>query len=286
MRRAIDRMRPYRRTRRRTLGLPRMDVLSLIEIGLLALLMIQIARLVWAIATPVGAYGEWRGRSPIIPGAPARTALFSSFDPFFRTAQPGAQNQVVTSLALTLYGIRLNEGSGLGSAIIATPDGVQSSFAVGDEILPGVTLKAVAFDHVVISRGGADETLFLDQSQTAPVAQPGGMPSAVPPIANGGPQQPAASSILTPMTLKSDIGFSPRNEGGRVTGLILTAKGPAYQAAGFLPGDIMIQVNGRAIASLADLQAVQGQMVPGARLSLLVERGASTVPIALTLQGP
>ena len=275
MRRIIDRIGLTRA--------PRVDVPHLIEIALLALLAIQIARLLWAVVTPVGAYGEWRGREAMIPSAPARAALFSGFDAFYRTA-PQSGPQQVTSLALTLYGIRLNEGSGLGSAIIATPDGVQSSFAVGDEILPGVTLKAVAFDHAIISRSGAEETVFLDQSQAVPVATPAA--SAAPPIASGGPQQPAASSVLTPATLRSDIGFSPRSDGGRITGIVLSAKGPAYQAAGFQPGDIVSQVNGRPIASAADLQALQGQLVPGARLSFMVERGASTVSIALTLQGP
>lgn len=280
---AIDRIRRIR--------VPRVDALHLLEIALLLLLVVQIARLVWAVVTPIGAYGEWRGRDIMIPSAPARIALFSGFDPFFRTAAGDGQPQTVTSLALTLYGVRLNEGSGLGSAIIATPDGVQSSYAVGDEILPGVTLKSVAFDHVVISRGGADETVFLDQSQGASAAAdasapppPGG--SAVPPIPNGGPQMPAASSVLTPAKVKSDIGFAPRSEGGRITGLVLNAKGPAYQAAGFQPGDVVTQVNGRPITSPADLQSLQGQLVPGARLSLSVERGAAVVPIALTLQGP
>lgn len=280
MRRIIDRIGLTRA--------PRVDVPHLIEIALLALLAIQIARLLWAAVTPVGAYGEWRGREAAIMSAPARAALFSSFDAFYRTAPQGGPQQV-TSLALTLYGIRLNEGSGLGSAIVATPDGVQNSYAVGDDILPGVTLKAVAFDHVVISRGGAEETIFLDQSQAVPAAAPSaatGAVSAAPPIANGGPQQPVASSTLTPATLRSDIGFAPRNDGGRITGIILSAKGPAYQAAGFRPGDIVSQVNGRPITSAADLQALQGQIVSGARLSLMVERGASTVPIALTLQGP
>src|SRR3546814_7019489 len=87
----------------------------------------------------------------------------SDLDPFYRGGPPQADGGVVTSLALTVYGIRLNEGSGLGSAIVAGPNGVQNSFAVGEEIMPGVVLKAVAFDHITIDRGGAEEQVFLDQ---------------------------------------------------------------------------------------------------------------------------
>ena len=82
----------------------------------------------------------------------------------------------VTSLSLKLYGIQLNEASGSGSAIIAGADGVQMSYALGDEIVPGVKLKAVFFDHVLLDRGGAEESLFIDQSSPAPEA--GGPPVA------------------------------------------------------------------------------------------------------------
>src|SRR3546814_3050461 len=113
--------------------------LTLVEMLALALLVLQGARLLWAVVTPVGSYGAWEGRQAQIPEAVVRQVLFASFDPFFRAGQPASGREVVvTSLALQVYGIRLNEGSGLGSAIIETPDGMQSSFAVGDAILPGV----------------------------------------------------------------------------------------------------------------------------------------------------
>lgn len=142
-----------------------------LEILLLVVLAIQLARLVWTVATPVGPLGQWRPEQPAAMGPAARAALFARFDPFFRSGA-GTGPVAVTSLALKLYGIRLNEASGLGSAIIATPDGVQSSIAVGGEITPGVKLKGVAIDHVIIDRGGAEETLYLDQSTAAPVASP------------------------------------------------------------------------------------------------------------------
>ena len=259
--------------------------LFVVEFILLALLAVQIGRLAWAVVTPVGTYGTWTGRQAVVADAAARQALFSGFDPFFQTPDAGASDSpVVTSLALTVFGIRVNEGSGLGSAIIATPDGVQNSYAVGDEIMPGVVLKAVSFDHVVIDRGGAAESVFIDQSIAAPVADTDAMPSSAP-TPPASPLTSAGSQGISVATVKSDIGFSPRLEGGKVTGLVLSPKGPGFQAAGFLSGDIVTQVNGRAISSASDLQALQDQIAPGARLSLMVERGANAVPVALLLQG-
>lgn len=256
------------------------DWLSVVEKLLLGLLALQCARLLWAVLTPVGSFGPWEGRQAHFLPVAERQALFSSFDPFYRDGLQQSGGGVVTSLALTVYGIRLNEGSGLGSAIVAGPDGVQNSFAVGEEIMPGVVLKAVAFDHITIDRGGAEEQLFLDQSQPAPTAAPdGGAPAGLPLSPIAGMDNPGADMV------KRDVGFTPRMQNGRVTGLILSARGPGFQQAGFQPGDIVTQVDGQPIGSMSDLQALQGKIVPGARISLTVERGASPATINLTLQG-
>ncbi|WP_176590479.1 type II secretion system protein N [Sphingobium sp. EM0848] len=255
------------------------DWLAVVEKLLLGVLALQGAWLVWVLLTPVGSFGPWEGRQAQFPSLAERQSLFSGFDPFYRSGPQQTGSGVVTSLALTVYGIRLNEGSGLGSAIVAGPDGVQNSFAVGEEIMPGVKLKAVAFDHITIDRGGAEEQVFLDQSQPAPTAAPEGGTPAGPPPPQQGMDNPTADS------LKRDVGFTPRMQNGRVTGLILTAKGPGFQNAGFQPGDIVTQIDGQPVGSVGDLQALQGRIMPGARISLTVERGAAVSSVNLTLQG-
>ncbi|CAN5236848.1 type II secretion system protein N [soil metagenome] len=258
------------------------------EALLLLLLVIQVARLVWALLVPMGMVGEWRARAPAPLPPGARSPLFRSFEPFTRGQVAEGPSAQVTGLALQLFGTRINEGSGLGSAIVATPDGIQSSFAVGDEIMPGVKLKDVFYDHVVIDRGGRLETLFLDQSaggagSGAPMQ--GGAPAGVP--GQPGMTPPGPLPAPSAAILQRDVGFAPRSDGGRMTGLIVSPKGegPGFAAAGFQPGDIITQVNGRPITSASDIQALQGQLRPGARISLMVERGAATVPIAVTLSG-
>lgn len=140
--------------------LPHDSVRWTIELTLLGLLAWQCARLVWAVLTPVSPLGDWRRDDGIVAPFPA---IFATFDPFFRLQSGGPA--IVTGLDLKLFGVRENRASGRGSAIIGLPDGRQTSYAVGDEILPGVTLSSVAFDNVTIKRGGSDEQLFLDQSQ-------------------------------------------------------------------------------------------------------------------------
>jgi general secretion pathway protein C len=247
---------------------------------LLALVLVQGVRLLWAIVVPPAPLGDWRhGGAQMVTPAEGLT-LFSAFDPFFRSVPAGTGRANVTALDLTLFGINLNEATGTGSAIIAGADGVQSSYAVGAEIAPGVKLAGVAFDHVTLDRGGAREALFIDQSSAASAA----VPSPAPAPARNGPTAgnvgQGASGEIGPQALQAGISFAPRSEGGRVTGLTVQpqADGAVFRAAGLKPGDVIRAVNGRPVGTTAD---VANQITPGARLSLEIERGSAVVPVAL-----
>src|SRR4051794_16098031 len=156
-----------RRTGRLLARLPRLTAYSWAELILLVLVAAQCARLFWILVAPIGPVGDWRATAPVI--APRDASVLASFDPFFRL--DGASGPtVVTSLNLKLYGVREDRATGHGGAIIALPDGRQMSFVVGEEVMPGVTLTAVGFDNVTISRNGTAEQIFLDQSGPVQVA--------------------------------------------------------------------------------------------------------------------
>ncbi|WP_417622973.1 type II secretion system protein N [Parasphingorhabdus sp.] len=238
---------------------------------LLVLLVVQVIRLIWLIVTPLGPVGDYRADAVQVLSPQSRLTLFSSFDPFFRDGAAQTAN-VVTSLQLTLYGIRMNEASGLGSAILSGPDGVQENYVVGEEILSGVTLKSVEFDHVVINRGGVLESLYIDQSIPA---QTVGTDEPVPPVApvSGSNEIPGVAAL------------APRNEQGRITGIVLSplGDGSLFNSAGFRNGDIIVSINGNPVGSAGDIETLKSQIKPGARLSVEVERGANTVPVAVNL---
>lgn len=256
-------------------------------VGLLgALLVWQLVRLLWTILTPLSPLGAWQPQAAVIASPAERRALFTSFDPFFRSNAQGPASATVTTLGLTLFGININEATGGGSAIIAGEDGVQNSYAVGDEIAPGVKLVGVAFDHVLLDRGGARESLFLDQSGDAAPANPATpLPAPTPEIGSPAAASSNASGEMSSATLKAGVGFAPRTENGRVTGLVVQPQGDGatFRAAGLRPGDVIRSVNGRPIGSASDAAGLANQIAPGARLSLEVERGASVVPVAIFL---
>ncbi len=247
---------------------------------LVLVLLIQVARLIWAVVTPIAPLGDWQARSANVMSAASRAALFASFDAFDRAATGGDGQAAVTSLDLTLYGLRMNEASGGGSAIIAGADGVQRSYTVGAEVAPGVRLVQVLFDNVVLERGGLRESLFIDQSVPAETVGDAAVPAATP-----GPLPVVQAGSLTAEAITAGVGFAPRLENGRATGFAVTARGDGavFAQAGFRPGDIVVEINGRKISSAADGAALAGQLRPGARLSLLVERGTEILPIALII---
>jgi general secretion pathway protein C len=230
-----------------------------LEVLLLILIAAQLARLVWAIATPAGPLGDVHAsRASDVPSA--------DFDPYFRlSSQPGSM--VVTSLALKLFGVRVDEAIGGGSAIIATPDGVQSSFGVGDEIMPGVRLKQVTFESVTIERNGVSEQLFLDQSVAAPLVKAG-----------------TASPSTLPAAIQNEISYAPRLNGEKITGVTVNpgGNGDMFRQVGLLPGDVVTAVNGKPVTSI---EAVAGQLSGAQSVTLQVERAGRTINLTSGVPG-
>lgn len=273
------------RAKRLLRRLPRTSAYGVVELLLLLVLAVQCARLLWAVVTPVGPLGEWRPQNGLVQGAESRARLLGEFDPFFRQ-QAGPAEAVITSLQLTLFGVRVDEAMGRGSAIIGGPDGVQNSYAMGEEILPGVTLKSVQFDSVTINRGGADEQLFLDQSDAV-------APPAVPDQADTSSllDSPTAAAVpgsqtVAPQQLLGEIDFAPRLDQGQVTGFVVKPKGAgtAFRVAGLQDGDIIVSVNNQKISNASDLERMATEAGgKGGNISLQVERGSQVIPLVITI---
>ena len=250
------------------LGAPQLQ--RALEYAMIGLVGATALGLTWALAASTA-------RDDAASSAPVRfdasPSAFAVFDPFFRLDLGAGGPGVVTSLNLTLHGVRADSVSGRGSAIIGLPDGIQNSYAVGDEIVPGAVLAAVAFDSVTILRDGARETLYLDQSIEAPVAA----------SASGAAQPDPFAAVRAPSAappLIADISAEPRMRGGRVDGYVLKpgSIGSAFAAAGFQPGDVLMTIDGRQVGDGAGLEQLAGG---GRAVSVEVERGGRRVPLTV-----
>lgn len=238
-----------------------LDLYTLLKASIIAVLAVLSMQLVWAIATPVGPFGDWRPTAPRTLSAEAQSAVLATVDPFFRLGAPGAQAGPGAPLGLQLFGTRLGSDGIPGSAILGPPEGEQRSYVVGDEVAPGVKLAVVHFDRVELDRGGIRQVLAMPGAEGASPAAPSGT------------------------ALADAFDFKPRMSGGSVNGVIVSAgrNSVPFAASGLRQGDVIVAVNGARITSLIDVQQLQASLAPGARLILTVERGAQTLPIPLNL---
>lgn len=157
----------------------------------LAALLLAVAVLAWrALAI---ALAPLPAAPAFAPPALADRALLSRVDPFFPAAAAAGDSLPVTALPFSLHGVRADSATGRGSAIIAAGDGQQQVYSVGDTVGDGVTLAAIATDHVVLDRGGTREALWLDTGGAEAVQrfEPAGAAGAQQPPPFGSPAPPA-----------------------------------------------------------------------------------------------
>lgn len=267
----------------------RQSILFWLAAAVLAgLLLWQLVRLVFLLISPIVPVGGWQVRQAVIAPVDEREAILSRYNPFTgqTLAAAGQANGParVTALDLVLYGTRMNAVTGLGSAIIAGSDGVQQNYLIGDEVLPGVTLVAVAFDNVTLERSGVRESLFIDQSDD--VEPIGGDEQIASDNGDEGDQGKGGEDFEVNVdTLSEGLSFQPRREGNKVTGLTIgnQSNALAIEWLGFKPGDIIVQYDNIDISNADDANAFLEKMQPSGRFSVLVERGGSIVPIAIIL---
>ncbi len=139
------------------------------------------------------------------------------------------------------------------------------------------------------------EDLFLDQSGAVePIAPPppsGTTPSLLPGVPappNGAP--PGASGArpgLSPAQLRAEIGFIPRVDGGKISGLVVRPQGSgaAFRQAGLREGDVITAINGRAVTGQGDMEQLGAQIGKGGSVPVTVERGNDTLSLTITIAG-
>ena len=259
--------------------------LTAAEVTLVTLLAVQAAQVVWVVVAPDGPF-EAGTTSPQTMGED--TVILSAFNPFAMRLKPNPAS--ASPDGLKLFGVR-SDGKGGGSAIIADTGGKQNSFAVGDEISPGMALQKIATDHVVISRGEEEIHLpllpasaFSASANLAAIAAP--VPSYL--LQASPPLRAAATApvAVDPKAFLAEAGLRPRRENGQITGYTLFPRGggDVLASAGLQSGDVLVAVNGNRITPerMSELE----QELTGVReAQLTVERGSQTRTIVLKPAG-
>ena len=237
-----------------------------VEAALALLLIVQLGRLAWIVVEPVDSPASAPAARPTTP---VDYSIFDRFDAFFRTGGQSsfAEDTAAGSSQMRLFGLR-SDGAGGGSAIIGLADGRQVPVAVGETIEPGLILRSVGPDHVVLARGESlSRLIFADVPVgAAPPPPPPPTPQTVTPA-------PVAAAV-DPARLIAQASLRPRMRGLRVNGFTVSSggDGAALRAAGLQPGDVILAVNGQALDRPDRIAALRGQLAGATSAEIRFER--------------
>jgi general secretion pathway protein C len=180
--------------------------LRMVDAALVAALIGQLAAGLWAGRRAMAALDAPLTTLAVAPPAGPDLSILGRFDPFFRGEAAASPDALpVTALPLTLKGVRLEEASGRGAAFIAGADGQQAVYLPGEEVADGATLQRIAVDHVVLSRDGRQETLWIDQAGGGTGAADVGTP----PPASAAPPDGDAPTVAEPPSDSMTQGEEP-----------------------------------------------------------------------------
>ncbi|HEY0600730.1 type II secretion system protein N [Brevundimonas sp.] len=247
-------------------------VRTAVEAALALLLIVQLGRLVWIAVEPVDV--------PVVPATraevkPVDYSVFQRFDAFFRTGGQSslAEDTAAGSSQMRLFGLR-SDGAGGGSAIIGLADGRQLSVAVGETIEPGLVLRSVGPDHVVLARGNALSRLIFSELPVGAATPP--PPPPAPQTVTPTPP-PQAAATVDPASLVAEASLRPRMQGLRINGFTVTSNGeaPALTAAGLKSGDVILAVNGQPLDRPDRMAALRGQLADAASAEIRFERNGA-----------
>jgi general secretion pathway protein C len=164
--------------------------------------------------------------------------------------------------SLVLHGV-LPGGSTGPRALISSGGGPQRAVRVGLEIVPGVTLATVAYDHIIVEAPGGDMRVDLLKAEGSAVA------SAALPQTAGGPQRearkfppPSRPNKDRAESLQYRLGFEPHKRDGRISGFRIRpgVAMPVLQRAGLQPGDILLGVNGQPFDTSEKVLELSGEI--------------------------
>jgi len=255
-----------------------------LELALLAVLLLVLAKTVLpALASKrvvIPAAGQNISNPDVADIKTIDNAILRTFDPFHRDIPvsdvPITISAPETTLDLKVFGMRADIGGDSSSAIIQTPDNKQASYFLGDEIIPGVTLKQVEIDYVILDRSGVLERLSR-QGKTEDEQ------------ANA--QKTALAIISKTLSFKAadlinDVRFYPHREGRTVVGYRIRARrGGALEKYGFQSRDMITAINGESLSqNQVNLPALMKNLKQARYASIQIIRNDMPMTIEVNLQ--
>lgn len=267
-----------------------------VTLGLAVALGLGLARLLWLLV-PVPAHMAWEPPPGSARAAPAARSggdlqqLLSAqlFGAYAADSAPAValDSAPETRLNLVLSGIFAGSRETDSRALIAPQGGEEKPYAIGADVVRGVSLHAIFPDRVVLSRQGNLETLRLDKD--APSS------GFSPPLAGGGPGTqniavPALAAVREqilqdPAKAAEFIRIQPLSEDGSLRGYrIYPGRDRSiFNSAGLRPGDLVTAVNGIQLNDAQNALQMLNDLSQASSVSLVIERGGQSQTLNVSL---
>ncbi|KQQ84558.1 type II secretion system protein C [Xanthomonas sp. Leaf131] len=241
---------------------------------LLAVLALQCARLLWMLITPIGPLGNAEVATATSVDVPALRR-----DVFYRSAPESSNDGIV------LHGVRA--GGTQAAAFLSSGDGTQGAYRIGDVVVPGVVVQAIASDHVLLRASNGVRRLALvestasSSSTTSPATSATATTSAAPAVMSnvGAVAGAAAATAVDPQQLLTTAGLRASEDGSGFT-VMPRGDGALLRQAGLAPGDVLTQINGRTLDA-EHLRELQDELRVGQAATLTYRRDGQTHTMTL-----
>lgn len=242
------------------------------------------------------------------PAAPVSVSRFHFFGVTPSRPGSGAPGAPASTTGLILRGTLADRDPKVGVAVIDGAGDGERAFRAGDDVLGGVKLVAIYADHVVLSRGGAEETLRLTRdtnpdpgnfvrptpatakgstTTTSKGALPQGGNVAAPAAATTEWQHTVARLRDNPAELMQRVQIVPVLDDGKLSGVRVSASGAdaaLLAQAGLQPGDVVTAVNGQRVDSIERGQQIAAGLSGAASVRVTVLRGGRPTDVTVGLR--
>lgn len=250
--------------------------------------------------------------APVAANVPALAAQLSvSRFHFFgvtpQRAGSGAPGAPASTTGLILRGTLADRDPKVGVAVIDGAGDGERAFRVGDDVLGGVKLVAVYADRIVLSRGGAEETLRLTRdtnpdpgnivrptpatakgsATTTSKTAPPSANVAVPAAASTELQRTVAHLRDNPAELMQRVQVVPVLDNGKLSGVRVSASGAdaaLLAQAGLQSGDVVTAVNGQRVDSIERGQQIVAGLSGASSVRVTVLRGGKPTDVTVGLR--
>ncbi|MAI89697.1 type II secretion system protein N [Ponticaulis sp.] len=266
-----------------------------VDLALVLILGLLIARLVWTILSPasfvdVSTTAYRPQASDTEQRIRANPNLLRTFNPFSRELEAAPVTEETdapeTTLNLAIRSIFMSSSSEQSFARIQTPDNEVKRFREGDIILSGVTLERILADRVILSRNGNREALFSRElSVIGDVGETAQSEARAEPVERAAPPQTTNRvdvSTLDEFYRDVTVRRVGRDSGGTVLQIQGSSSSELLARAGLRTNDILLSVNSYDLSedSLSDLyQTLQS----ADELDFMVERDGRTFPLTVVI---